>query len=389
MSKSGTITSIDNTSIQPKDPKSLIGQMFTDASNGLRGITYHVVGDSNRSNDYSQWEEYYTDRLSNLNVSVEFTARSGLQARRFLANTDAVNINVLKAKIQGDGSNDIVELSLGGNDYNGTNTLEEIKGFIVGIVTDLISTFPNITIISMVPMYTSNTDRNDFLETLYTDLASDFNLFLVNILDILQPVHGNPVFYEDNSHLNRVGAVRAVNKIIDLIVPAELIHLIRLEELEQGDEIAPPNLAVIQTGFYNDAGAYRTSDATTSLAPITVQPNFNYRVSHNGNRNDYYAFNEEGDLVEFAEIPRNKLQSVAVPGEDYRLLSIPINVVEIRANVSTDANFDRTQDIYFQLDFVEFEEVPAQSVINQGVSLRQQPSLTDILERINKLDPPQ
>lgn len=361
------------------NPKGRLNKLFFDAANNFRDITYHVVGDSNRSNDYSRWEEYYTDRLSNLNLSVNFTARSGLQARRFLNNTDAVNINVLKSKIVGDGSNDIVELSLGGNDYNGINTLEQIKGFIEGIVNDLKNEFPNITIISMVPMYTANTARNVFLQELYTNLATDFDLVLVDITDILQPVHGNPVFYNDSSHLNRTGAIRAVNKIMDIIIPAELIHLIRLEEIEQGEEVIPPNLAVVQSGFYNNSGLFRANDAITSLAPIVVQPNFDYRVKHGGDRNDYYAFNEEGALVV-------KLLSVAVAGQDYSLLSIPINIVEIRANVSTDPNFDRNQEVYFRLDYTPVAAVPDMDVINDGVELRQEKSINDLIKRIEALE---
>lgn len=312
-----------------------IHKLFREAANGVNtNVKYITAGDSTRSISYAYIPEYYVQQLTKIGVSHYSNAVPGQSIKDWLNNTDQ---NTLQQAIDNssgvDGANTILEFSMGINDYDGVNTEQDIINLLRNAITAYKIAKPKASVILVRPNRTASTVRDGYLLNAYTTVAPELNLLLISAYDVISDYWRNPLFYYDDTHPNRFGARRIINKIFDTIIPSDLKNRFTLEEYNsQSNNFANFSLpAILREGKYwsttngtstNDSGWY-------SLEEVAVTAGQILKLSHLGNRVNFVYVNASDAFVQ-----------VNNPVADNHTLTstVPSTATKVRINISSQAS---------------------------------------------------
>lgn len=311
-----------------------IYQLLRESANGKNtNVKYITAGDSTRSISYAFIIEYYVKQLSKIGVTHYSNALPSQTTLDWLNNTDQ---NTLQQAIDNssgaDGEDTILEFSLGINDYDGINTQQDITNLIRNAVSAYIAAKPKASIILVRPNRTASATRDTYLLNAYNTVSSELNLVLISAYDTISNYWRNPLFYYDDTHPNRFGARRIINKIFDTIVPIDLKGKITLEEYDsQSNNFASFSLpAIVEEGvFWNTTtGASATDVAWVRLKEVAVTAGQVLKLSHLGNRVNFVYVNASDVFVQV----NNPV------ADNYTLTStVPATATKVRINISNQA----------------------------------------------------
>lgn len=311
-----------------------VHQLFRQASNGVNSnVKLIVSSDSTNSASYSKFQEYYTKQMAKVNVSYYDNSFPGQTAYDWLNNIDN---NTLQQAIDNssgtDGEDTIMIFSLGINDYNGTNTQEDIKNLLSDGIEAYLSAKPKANIILLRPNRTGSDTLSTWLGEIYTELSLEFNLFLVDAYAITKNKWNNPIYYYDSTHPNKWGARAIMNNTFSKIVPLDLMNKLTLEEYD-GTSINWSSYclkAKLQSGYWNQTTAAYTSDSNWySLEEVSVTAGDVLVCSHLGNRTNFVYANDAGTLVvhQYLSFTNRTLIS-----------TVPTGATKVRINISSSAS---------------------------------------------------
>lgn len=312
-----------------------VHKLFRESANGInKNVKYCVVGDSTRHNTYNEMIDYYTSQLKKINVEVYNNASSGQSGYDWAYNIDQTTLNQLLTFIGANEDNCIIEFSHGINDFKNNATEAQVKAWLLYGLTQLITAKPKVKIILCTPINTVGTDRNSVLKTIYQELASELNLPLIDctIPTKVGEIQGNSNYYFDSTHPNKFGSRRLVDYILDNILPLELFSIVTITPYFSSISSLPTILdsSVEFDKFWNvTTGADNASSGWRRLALISVQPNFQLKVTHKGNRVDSVFFDGSGVFV-------SRLNSQKVDGS--LIYTIPPNCFAVGINLSSEGS---------------------------------------------------
>ena len=324
---------------------------------------YIISGDSTRDNSFNEMIAYCEKQLAKVKFSVVDNAASGMKASEWLANTRATSLQVAIDATAGTGEHTIHAFSLGINDAALSDV--DFKQLIMDCAQAYIAAKPDAILVLVSPTTTQvKTERRDLA---YLEVATELNLPLVVGSVATASIYNNGInkFYQDRTHPNKFGSIRAANYNFDAMLPTNL--KLRMT-LDNDAPQAPPSTALVSTpqvGSYTSfAAAYFPSFTEhRSLAGITVEPNFTLRITHQGNKTLVFFVDSEGQKV-----ATTRTTDV---GEAYREVTVPIGAYEARVNISDDgAAYDALNDVPI-VEYAPLGSVPfmRQEYINEGLSI--------------------
>lgn len=249
----------------------------------INDAVYIVSGDSTRNNSLNKMISYYGEQLAKVNISLINNALGGQTASDWLNNVDRPNLNDAISSSTGvDGENTILEFSYGINDYIADGMKETVKATIRNCLTSFLQAKPKAKVILCIPVATSYTLRNTDLFDIYTELAQEFNLPLIDTYtEVTLPIQGTGIYYTDSVHPNSFGSRRIVNYILNDILPNDLLQVVTLEE-KKASTATDSELnysPFLLTGIYNATGAIAGNANTRRTPIIDVEPNFTLLIT--------------------------------------------------------------------------------------------------------------
>ena len=357
-----------------------IHSLFIDAASGANtNVTYIVSGDSTRNDSFNFMIDYYKSQFVKANVRVVNDASSGLDAKDWNANVRSLAcLQHAIDNTSGTGENTILEYSFGINDQGRGASKEEQKARYMYGITNYMSAKPDATVILVVPVAHSSEANNNELKDIYTNIASELNLVVVDALMVTTNVRGNSDYYQDGTHPNQWGSRRVVNYIMDQILPSELYGVVTLEEAPHS---SPPTndteLSVgYEVGYYSDSTGYwgRPSGYTNAwrLKEIAIEPNFILKIKTGANRNEAFFMKEDGTCD-------NKRYLGSLGSQDYFEVPIPADGVALRLTLAIDnPSYDpATDDISVKYDISKVNYMSIDD-INKWFNCRLKKKLTDL-----------
>jgi len=318
-----------------------IHKIFREAANGVNNnVTYAVVGDSTRNNSFNKMIDYYTEQLTKINVSLFNNAASGQSGYEWAYNIDQTTLQQLIDEIGDNDSDFVVEFSHGINDYKNGATQEDVKTWLTYGLNQLLLAKPNVNIILCTPVITANTGRNAVLKTIYEELATEFNLPLIDCTLATEygVIQGNENYYQDTTHPNKYGSRRIVDYIFNIILPLELLSIVTIQPYDKSLDIDDTDLnPVIKDNYFyvSTSGNGASSTDWACLEIIPVEPNFTVMVKHGGNRNDQIYKDINNTFI------KNDSPTVT---DGVRYTVVPINAYDLRINLSNEPSYDPSLD---------------------------------------------
>lgn len=301
---------------------------FLNSINSADSFNYIVTGDSTRSNTYNGMIQYYTDQLSKVGWSVVDNAESGLKTEEWNASTRGASVEAAILATPNDGSNTVLEYSLGINDTG--NDEEKKANFLSGINTYLAAK-PNATVVLVSPV--GSISGRLALTNIYKDIANDLDLDFIDGSVILDAVSQNSDYMADAVHPNIYGSKRIVNGIFSRILPSEIKNAMTMED--NGLEPIPVTdlNPVVQGGYWSVSAGSHLNNASQleewrSLEKIAVEPNFMLKIDHGGNVFHCVFYDVNGQYLSWS-------QSVVVSGNEREVL-IPNGAYFVAINISSD-----------------------------------------------------
>jgi len=332
-------------------PKTAIDKLLSDANKGLKSdVTYIVTGDSTRHNDFNEMIPYYEEQLAKISVNVVNNSASGQTALDWLNNTDQVTINQCMDACMGeDGENTIIEFSFGINDAGtGAGDYASLKARIKDCIDAIFLAKPRVNLVLATPVPTNGSVDN-FAPQVYSDLASEYGLQLVDTTINDVPRNNNPKFAHDTTHPNKYGSRRLVNYILNEIVPEPLKIYMTMEDMEIKTPPTPIELGdgLVSDGYWNTGTGNLEgagSDWRRTTNKIAVEPNFIVQIAHNGNQWAIVFFDEN----------ENFLESVGAGYVDVGLreVTVPTAAWYMAFNITSDVNSypDTTFSVKYKID---------------------------------------
>lgn len=308
-------------------------------------LNYIISGDSTRAVPlevlYGTFE-YYKYLLNKLNVSVYLNAMPGMDSVEWLSGS-LVTVTQAQAvgEISGTGGNSILEFSFGLNDWVARNgdyalTKADLKAGIQSIITAKPDTA--ILLVSPVKMNEPVAARRRSLAQIYSELAEEMDLPLIDGYAATKDVYNLPLYYADyagSPHLAEFGGKRLVNYIIDRIVPETIRNSITYDDFK-APELNYSNVPVITDKLYS-GGEQSASVGGRCLNPIKCKGATMLTISHQGNARAVHCKDSSGVFISSQVI-----DSVVVPN---RKLFLPYNTDSVGINIAnTGAAYDALND---------------------------------------------
>lgn len=215
---------------QPNAGLAKAHQMILNAYNGTQKTQYFMVGDSIRNANGKHIFNIVQTKLERLGVSCTLRGNSGLAARHW-GEKEVVGINDEKASqliplIDGDGSNTIIDISLGLND-NGL-TFDYLAECIMNGINIIKASKPNCTFILTSPHKAghevNHIDYRKNIKLAYEKMIKDNlgNIGYINVHDNVFPIYNNQIGYQymnDLLHPNEIGQRKIGQFIISKLAP--------------------------------------------------------------------------------------------------------------------------------------------------------------------------
>lgn len=347
-------------------------QLILDVHNKTKTVNYIVVGDSIRSTSVANnTHNYYKQMFAKLGVEVIFSAADSMTSHIWVNNTSPVTsarLSYVESVVLGyQGENSIIEFSLGVNDWSALGVMA-LKEQLKKVVLTLISKAPKATIVLCCPTVSGTIQRGVDLNAAYRMMAEELNLYMVDGYEATIhsfPRSGTNCMYSDPSHVNNFGISRWVNYLINDITPPELKWKITYPEYSGFvPEPAITNLAVIETGMYNDLGADLTGANWRRLNVIGVSPRTLLRLKHKGTRRDVLWKYGLGTTWFRQNLP------TFIGSQDSWLIEVPDYATQLKVNLESVSGSDYdllvdTPELYNVFNATNY--VMSQEKINQGL----------------------
>lgn len=321
-----------------------IHKLFRESANGINtDVTGIVAGDSTNSIDYAKFQEYYKKQFRKLGVTYFDNSYSGQKGANWLNNIGNNTIQqAINASTGIDGVNTILIYSFGINDYDGINTEADIKNIVKTGIQAYLTAKPKANVIMLRPNRTSSNTRDTWLGNIYTQVAQELNLFLVDAYSITANKWGNPLYYFDTTHPNKWGARAIMNNTFAKIVPLDLMNKLTLEE-EDGTNIDWSSYCLkanVIVGYYAAATGIFSSGSTTSRCLEEIQLNGGevLVLSHQGERVNFIYMDVSGAYI-YVNNP--------TPTNKTLISTAPENARSVRINITSGngAAYDLLNDI--------------------------------------------
>jgi hypothetical protein len=319
-----------------------IHKLLRESANGISDVVIIRTGDSTRSTIQSEWQIYDPIFFNQLGLTYYNNAAPSQTALGWMNNTAINKLSEAIANSKGvDGENTILEFSMGLNDYtfygNTTAGKAQTKDAIKNAIQAYQIAKPKAIVYLVSPNNAGNDGRRNTLRDIYSELAIELNLFLVDGLAVTSMLDYNSTdYYIDTTHMNQYGMLRQQMYILNKICPLDLIKNIKF-----GEYVLPPtNTELAETplliGLWSVAtGAFSSNSNYRALKKIPVVPNFRLNVTHKGNRTDFIWYDINGNFL-FKGFPSGLTNGVAY---------IPYNAYFLAVNISTEgATYDALND---------------------------------------------
>ena len=269
---------------------------------------YIVSGDSTRDNIYNEAMYYYRSLLNNAGIDFYDNSRSGQTLTDWVNNTDSPNINEAISEIAGTGAGTLLELSLGLNDWGIDNSKQYLVQKLTEGVERLLSAKPDLTILLVTTIPTSNTTRQNVYLDAYKEVAAQKGLPLLSTIPVFSGDQG--IFtrvYNDGTHPNSVGMRRLVNYILNNVFDPTILQKMAMGwvDVRTPLDITPDPFLVIGKWINAEGNESNNDDAVCS----TILPSSygsSYEIYHGGERGEVYFYDKNMTMI----------GSVIVYGED-------------------------------------------------------------------------
>ncbi len=350
-------------------PFAEVQRRFLAAASGAdTGVKYIVCGDSTRDNAYNKMIAYYGHQLAKIGVTVVDNAASGQSGQDWASGAVPPTLAQAIAATPGTGQSTILEYSFGINDDKNGATRAQVKAWLKDGIVGYRTAKPDASVVLVSPVYTSNTVRNVNLLGIYQEIADELSLPLINLTaPMAPPIHGDTGYYQDATHPNINGSIRAVNIILDVLTPPSLYHVVTLDAVflsnppPSSAELAQP----VESGYWLTAtGLPEASSGWRRMREVAVEPNFVLRIQHQGNRVDVKFLDASSVFI-------SSLNTTAVDGQLYRRVTIPAGARKARINISSEA---AAYDALGDVPSVKYEVPEVASLtmaqINSGLNIR-------------------
>ena len=207
------------------------------ATGELNDVVYICVGDSTRADDYYYGGGYLFEliskELSKYNVNSRLQAVSGYTAKEYARGVYYPSWTDTVSEIPGDGSDAIVDISLGINDaryYGALGKAENIKSYLKDAMDKILSYKPKTNFMLTMPnRMIGYDDLVKEYEKAYEELAKERNLPLVDTRVIFDTGYPNWDLYRDMDahdygankriHLSKLGQKKVAELILSKILP--------------------------------------------------------------------------------------------------------------------------------------------------------------------------
>lgn len=310
---------------------------FLEAMNSSETYNYVIVGDSTRDRPPNDSMQYYADQLSKIGWVVTDSAQAGMSTIEW--NTEVKYPSSLQACISATpntGLNTIMEYSLGIN--NGATDAPAKKAEILDGINQYMAAKPDALVFLVSPVGTI--EGRQFWTDIYTEIADELNLFMVDGSRLLNDVATDDEFMDDGTHPNKYGSRRFINGIFSQMLPPTCA--LAVDMIDEGiDGSADPVETPYETSFIN--ANYRTTDGTLNnnnayraldLLPVTEAQEL--YITHGGNQHTAVFFDESMVFVGSETLSHRF-------GEYYRVTApATARFIGINVHQGFDYNFDYT-----------------------------------------------
>lgn len=346
-----------------------IHQTARRAANYVNNNTNFVrIGDSTKSMLGSEWQFHDELLFSQINIAYYNNASPSQTAYDWLNNIDQNTFAQFLANCRGiDGEDTIVEFSLGLNDftaYGNTPTVKpQVKQILLDSINAILTAKPKVKLYLASPHYAQNEYRRICLDEVYKEIAIEKNLYLVDGLKFpIGPTfnYNNTDLYYDGTHLNQFGSLSLNFRILNEILPLDVLKCIEFSEYEIPQ--LEGNLALgttLLTGIYTNL-ALNSNANYRHIAidvPINSKP-FKMKFKHKGNRNQIHVLLQDNTLL---QVTPNSLDA-----NGYYPFFCPIGVKKIYVNITTDYSayslLTDTIEVLYNLNirpFIPYSELTA------------------------------
>lgn len=276
-----------------------IYRLFREANNGRKDVVYAVVSDSTRSIDSSEWELLYPKYINQTGVTYFNNADPSQTVFDWMNNTDQNTMQqLIDASLGAEGEDTIVEFSMGLNDYTLYGNKADAKTSIKNGIVAYLTAKPKAKLFLVSPNWADNEGRRIALQEIYSELAVELDLLLLDGHIPTESLNLSADYYLDGTHPNPMGASRFLYWILNQIVPTDVIKNITIEEYTKPVTTAPLNSSIILNGLYDGSGVF-FSNANYRCLELISLPEEPRRidVSHGGNRSDVFFFDENDNLI--------------------------------------------------------------------------------------------
>lgn len=204
-------------------------QLFIESYNNMKKVQYFMVGDSIRNSNGNWIFKVVSEKLSSFGVESYRIGKTGLALERWcglLNDNNDPKVTDMIPLIEGDGSNTIVDISLGLNDPS--SDYNRISEMLMVAINKIKETKPNVTFILTSPHKHGDEVQQKAhrynLKMGYEKTINDNNgkIGYINVHDNVFPIYNNTIalqYTTDKWHPNEIGQRKIAEFIVSKLIP--------------------------------------------------------------------------------------------------------------------------------------------------------------------------
>lgn len=253
------------TVVLPEDPMERARAILKNSRDGIAQAYYFSVGDSTRAMVGNPVFRLLREVLKNeYNAVCVLQAKSGQKTEHWSLHTKGLQgsnptVEDLIKIIPGDGTNCIVDISLGINDSTpSANTAEDVATFLKEGIDLIKAAKPNVTFIYTSPNLISTKTHNTKMREAAKILLEDKDIGFIDVTNNVLEDYWN-IYYTDNLHPNADGYRAIAAYILSQYFPDDYtFEKIMLEYDVDGKKLTLPQGAALITDEVAMSGTYNT-----------------------------------------------------------------------------------------------------------------------------------
>ncbi len=351
---------LEGVSVAPASLLTVIQDRLLAGYSAGSGYNYIVAGDSTRDRANSVCLEYYTQQLGKIKWSVTDNSKSGQSGAEWANNTYSPS-NGVQAAIDATpntGKNTILEYSFGINDVS--NSVAASEAIIEAGLDAYMQAKPDAIVLLATPSPTADAARATRLNSAYSNIAASRALMTVDVHDAMLAIQSDNDFYIDTSHPSDNGSMRFINYITSEIMHPTLYQYVTMRTPTIESPVVGNMAKPIESNFWSTSNGSEQTFPTNwrKMQEIAVEPNFEIKVTHGGNKSHAIFMDQSGAFVSFLTFTSGTA------------FTIPVGVYALRINVSDDGtNYDALNDTPEVEYHIPEITTLAQTAINTGLTL--------------------